>query len=102
MLIFKSGFLDFKLYELFIYIGYSFLVVISFANIFFHLVDFFILLGSFAVQKLWSLIRFYLFIFAFISLLYDIIYMWNLKKYKLVDIMKEKETDRYGEQTSGY
>ena len=36
------------------------------------------------------------------QILYDIIYIWNLKKYnKLVNITK-KQTHRYREQTSGY
>ena len=35
--------------------------------------------------------------------MYDITYIWNLKKYnKLVNITKKKETNRYREQTSGY
>ena len=37
------------------------------------------------------------------QILYDITYMWNLKKYnKLVNITKKKQTHSYGEQTSGY
>ena len=37
------------------------------------------------------------------QILYDIIYMWNLKKYnKLMTITKQKRTHRYREQTSGY
>ena len=37
------------------------------------------------------------------QILYDITYMWNLKKYnKLVNITKKKQTHRYREQTSGY
>ena len=45
------------------------LLVISFANIFSHYVGclFVLLMVYFAVQKLLSLIRFHLFIFAFIS-----------------------------------
>ena len=36
-------------------------------------------------------------------MLYDITYMWNLKKYnKLVNTMKKKQTLRHREQTSGY
>ena len=44
-------------------------LVISFANIFSHSVDclFILLMVSFAVQKLLSVIRSYLFIFAFIA-----------------------------------
>ena len=37
------------------------------------------------------------------QILYDITYMWNLKKYnKLVNKTKKKQTHRYREQTSGY
>ena len=37
------------------------------------------------------------------QILYEINYMWNLKKYnKLVNITKNKQTYRYREQTSGY
>ena len=45
------------------------LSVMSFANIFFHSVDFFFILSvvSFAMQKILSLIGSHLFIFAFIS-----------------------------------
>ena len=58
-----------ELYELFIYAGYKSLTVISLANIFSHSVGCLLVLSmiSFAVQKFVSLIRFYLFIFAFIS-----------------------------------
>ena len=57
------------LYELFIYVGYLSVLVISFENIFSELVGclFVLLMVSFAVQKLLSLIRSNLFIFAFIS-----------------------------------
>ena len=38
-----------------------------------------------------------------IKILYDITYMWNLKKYnKLVNKTKKKQTQRYRERTSGY
>ena len=37
------------------------------------------------------------------QILYDITYMWNLKKYnKLVNRTKKKQTYRYREQTNGY
>ena len=46
----------------------NFLLVPSFANIFFHPIHclFFLLMVSFAVQKLLSLIRYHLLIFAFL------------------------------------
>ena len=54
---------------MFIYVGYLSVSVISFESIFSELVDclFVLLLVSFAVQKLLSLIRSNLLIFAFIS-----------------------------------
>ena len=33
--------------------------------------------------------------------MYDITYMWNLKN-KLVNITKQKQTDRHREETSSY
>ena len=37
------------------------------------------------------------------QILYDITYMWNLKKYnKLLNLTKKKWTHRYREQISGY
>ena len=37
------------------------------------------------------------------QILYDITYLWNLKKYKnLVNVTKQKETHTYRKQTSGY
>ena len=35
------------------------------------------------------------------QILYDIIYVWNIKN-KLVNITEKKQTHRYREQTSGY
>ena len=62
------GFFDVELYELFIYDG-LYIMVVSFANIFSHSVGCLFILSvvSFAVQKLLSLIRSHLFIFAFVS-----------------------------------
>ena len=62
-------FLRLSQYELFIYVGYLSVSVISFESIFSELVDclFVLLLVSFAVQKLLSLIRSNFLIFAFIS-----------------------------------
>ena len=58
-----------KLYELFIFFNINSMSIISFANIFSPLVGclFILLMISFAVQKLLSLIRSHLFTFAFIS-----------------------------------
>ena len=54
------------------------LSVTLFANIFSHSIDYFILfMVSFAVQNLKSLIRFYLFLFAFISVALET----DLRKY---------------------
>jgi len=36
------------------------------------------------------------------EILYDIAYIWNLKKAKPMNIAKKKQTHRYREQTSGY
>ena len=59
------------LYELFIYVGYLSVLVISFENIFSELVGclFVLLMVSFAVQKLLSLIRSNLFILSLFPLL---------------------------------
>ena len=35
------------------------------------------------------------------EILYDIAYIWNLKKAKPMNIAKKKQTHRYREQTSG-
>ena len=58
------------LYELFIFFEISHLTVTSFANIFLHFVGclFILFMVSFAMQKLVSLIRSHLLIFAFISI----------------------------------
>ena len=62
-------FFDVELYELFIYLDITSLSVISFANVFSHLVGclFVVLMVFFTVQKLLSLISSRLFIFACIS-----------------------------------
>ena len=62
-------FFDVELYELFKYLDINSLLVISFANVFSRSVGclFTLLMISFAVQKLLSLVRSHLFIFAFIS-----------------------------------
>ena len=59
-----------ELNELFIYVGYLSVLVISFENIFSELVGclFVLLMVSFAVQKLLNLIRSHLFVFVFISI----------------------------------
>ena len=36
------------------------------------------------------------------QILYDITYMWNLKKYNKLVIITKKQIHRYKEQTSGY
>ena len=65
---FYLSFPEVGLYELFIYVGYLSVLVISFENIFSELVGclFVLLMVSFAGQKLLSLIRSNLFVFAFI------------------------------------
>ena len=68
------GFFDIELYQLFInpywsyYLDINSLLVISFPNTFYHSVGclFVLLMVSFSVKKLLSLIRSHLFIFAFI------------------------------------
>ena len=65
-----SFFCGIELQELLVYFEINSLSVASFANIFSHSEDslFTLLIVSFIVQKLLNLIRFYLFIFAFISI----------------------------------
>ena len=62
------------------------LILVSFADIFSHSIDclFFLLMISFATQKLLHLIRSHLFIFAFVSFtLGDYSYIFSNRKYTL-------------------